>query len=546
MGKNLLFFVSVPVLLVLLAAGLIYAQGPEPGPEVSPSGDGGRQEPLGARSPVGSAFTYQGQLKDGGGSPIDDVCDFSFGLWDAESGGSQVGSSCVVSGTAVVDGYFSAVVNGGGEFGEEAFTGEAHWLEIAVQCTGDATPVVLSPRQLLSAAPYALGLQPGAVISGTVVGGSGLMVINNGPAGRGILAHAGATDGTTYGVYGLADSTSGRGVYGHAGAGSGYTHGVLGQSDSTDGYGVYGWASASGGDTHGVLGQSDSTAGQGVAGLASATSGGTIGVYGRSDSANGYGVYAHASATSGDTYGVYAQTDAISGTTYGVFGRSGSTDGRGVVGHASATNGVTIGVIGQSDSPDGYGVYGHTTATSGDARGVFARSDSTAGCGVYGLAGAASGTTYGVFGISNSPDGYGVYYVGGIGGTGLRTSIVETPDHGWRHLYSVESTGPWFEDFGAGQLVDGRVVVTIDPLFAQTVNLSEEYHVFLTPLGNCGLYVVEKTATSFTVRALDGSSCSIAFDYRLIAKRLGYEDARLAPAEAPDIAKGAPELEVQP
>ncbi|MCD4737668.1 MAG: hypothetical protein K8R89_00195 [Anaerolineae bacterium] len=100
-------------------------------------------------------------------------------------------------------------------------------------------------------------------------------------------------------------------------------------------------------------------------------------------------------------------------------------------------------------------------------------------------------------------------------------------------LYTVQSTENWFEDFGAASLKNGEAVVEIELLFAQTVNLSEDYHVFLTPLGDChGLYVAEKTATSFTVRELGGGTAGIAFDYRLVAKRLGYETARLEPVSA--------------
>lgn len=29
------------------------------------------------------------------------------------------------------------------------------------------------------------------------------------------------------------------------------------------------------------------------------------------------------------------------------------------------------------------------------------------------------------------------------------------------------------------------------------------------------------------MRALDGKTCSVAFDYRIVARRLGYEDDRL-------------------
>ena len=110
---------------------------------------------------------------------------------------------------------------------------------------------------------------------------------------------------------------------------------------------------------------------------------------------------------------------------------------------------------------------------------------------------------------------------------GTKSAVVDTEDYGRLKLYAVESPETWFEDFGSGRLVDGEAVVTVDPVFAQTVNLTEVYYVFLTPLGDCALYVAEKTAGGFRVAALGGASCSIAFDYRIVAKRLGYEEVRL-------------------
>jgi hypothetical protein len=67
----------------------------------------------------------------------------------------------------------------------------------------------------------------------------------------------------------------------------------------------------------------------------------------------------------------------------------------------------------------------------------------------------------------------------------------------------LESPENWFEDFGSASLVDGKATVKIEQMFATTVNLSDTYHVFLTPLGDCALYVAEKTTESFQVRGLD-------------------------------------------
>jgi hypothetical protein len=93
----------------------------------------------------------------------------------------------------------------------------------------------------------------------------------------------------------------------------------------------------------------------------------------------------------------------------------------------------------------------------------------------------------------------------------------------------VQSAENWFEDAGSGQLHNGSARIALDPTFAQTVNTAVEYHVFLTPNGDCkGLYVDQKTATSFDVHELGGGTSSVGFDYRIMAKRSGYERVRLA------------------
>ena len=76
--------------------------------------------------------------------------------------------------------------------------------------------------------------------------------------------------------------------------------------------------------------------------------------------------------------------------------------------------------------------------------------------------------------------------------------------------------------------------MTIEPIFAQTVNLDLPYHVFLTPMaGGCTLFVSEKSPSAFVVQANEGARCEITFDYRIVAPRLDYEDLRLKPAQDP-------------
>src|SRR6202044_78102 len=87
-------------------------------------------------------------------------------------------------------------------------------------------------------------------------------------------------------------------------------------------------------------------------------------------------------------------------------------------------------------------------------------------------------------------------------------------------LYAVEAPENWFEDFGSAQLSNGYARIDLDPTFSQTVNTDIDYHVFLTPNGDCkGLYVSQKSPTSFEVHELGSGTASVTFDYRIIAKR---------------------------
>jgi hypothetical protein len=204
-----------------------------------------------------------------------------------------------------------------------------------------------------------------------------------------------------------------------------------------------------------------------------------------------------------------------------------------VLGFAFTTNGNNYGIVGTSSSPIGSGVRGYASTATGINDGVLGKSAATIGHPVEGLASATIGTNFGVYGTTFSSDGYGICCVGGLAGTGTKSAIVATKDYGWRSLYAIESPQNWFEDFGKATLTAGEAMVTIDSIFAQTVNLERPYHVFLTPMGDCGLYVAVQTAASLTGHALNDAACNIDFHYRIIAPRLDYEDLRLKPAADP-------------
>jgi hypothetical protein len=125
---------------------------------------------------LGTAFTYQGQLKQNG-TPVNGTVTLQFSLWDAPGGGNQLGVNQSISNIPISDGLFTVRLNAAAQFGVAAFNGEARYLEIEVCadpiCAGGTT---LSPRQPLTPTPYATFAAAPWITSGTSVFYTGGMV----------------------------------------------------------------------------------------------------------------------------------------------------------------------------------------------------------------------------------------------------------------------------------------------------------------------------------------------------------------------------------
>lgn len=130
------------MLVLVLVAGLTPAQAQQTGSDSD------------IQAALGTSFTYQGQLRQGD-NPLTGSCDFQFSLWEAASAGAQIGSTLTKTAVSLNDGLFTVQL----DFGMGVFRGEARWLAIAVRCpSGSGAYTTLSPRQALTAAPYALAL----------------------------------------------------------------------------------------------------------------------------------------------------------------------------------------------------------------------------------------------------------------------------------------------------------------------------------------------------------------------------------------------------
>ncbi|MCP4708116.1 MAG: tail fiber domain-containing protein [Planctomycetes bacterium] len=105
-----------------------------------------------SQAQIGTAFTYQGRLNDGG-TLADGQYDFAFELYSTAAGVGLIATTPVFEDINVYDGRFTLIL----DFGVSAFPGAARWLQIGIRPGATTDPFTpLSPRQELTPSPYAL------------------------------------------------------------------------------------------------------------------------------------------------------------------------------------------------------------------------------------------------------------------------------------------------------------------------------------------------------------------------------------------------------
>ena len=428
-------------------------------------------------SPAGVTIPYPGRLADPAGQPVaDGEYDFTFTLYDAETGGNALWSE-TQKGVAVQSGSFATVLGQVNKIPADLAKGQG-WLEVAVRGPGETSFTFLSPRQRLSSAPATAASASSASSCAHDHYGENWV----GAAGQGFTVQTTAVNGTA--IAGVANAgTNAWGVEGVS------DNGLAVLGTSTNGVGVYG--QCTNGD--GVSGMSGAPTKSGVFGY---NGGGGYGVAGRSP--NGWGLEADGKDGGGDQLGDLK----LDGDWGEIF-----TFGNYLALYSNRNIRMQLDAD-KNDTGEKFEIFGGWTGEQFTPR-------------------------FSVDELGNVVVGQNLDVMGNMIAHGGKPAAVETAHYGQRLLYAVESTEVWFEDLGSASLVKGEAVVTFDPIFAETVNLEEDYHVSLTAL--CQepvlLFVTRKDAQGFTVRgvALDGQPSSCAFDYRVDAKRLGYEDVRLPP-----------------
>ncbi len=378
-------------------------------------------------APLGTAWTYQGRLT-AGDSPAKGNYDLQFKLFDALADGVQQGGTIVSNAVAVSNGLFTVTL----DFGAGVFDGSARWLEIAVRTNNGPALTTLTPRQSLTAAPYALyALTPtgpqGPVGPTGATGPQGPIGLTGAPGSQGPTGTTGPE-----GLPGAPGATGPQGPQGAPGApgltwrgtwssssnyvaddavqasgsawlalrannnvapaeGSDWT--LLVQVGATGPQGPTGLTGATG--PQGPTGPTGVTGPAGPPGPSVVTGNSPTAVIAGSNTGSGPGVQGTAADTSVLGVSVLGDYGYLGGARYGAYGSN-------VLGNSGSLGGASSGVYGYGAGANMPGVQG--TNVNGHA----VRGDSLNNVAVVGINGAAtldvSGNA-GVYGISGSGAG---------------------------------------------------------------------------------------------------------------------------------------------
>jgi hypothetical protein len=208
------------------------------------------------------------------------------------------------------------------------------------------------------------------------------------------------------------------------------------------------------------------------------------------------------------------------------------------INYAAAGAGVGCGIYAVTAQSAGMAVDAYNTNTSGT--GIYGAGQNVAGSYlIAGSGGAFNGTTTGVHARSTTSgagqalysDQFGSitrvnYWSGAVQykilGTGTVSTTAENTNGERVVLHCTEAPEIYFEDYGQGQLVNGRAHINIDPTIAKNITVNEKHplRVFIQLEDECnGVFVTNKTGNSFDVVELSSGQSNAKFQYRIVGNR---------------------------
>lgn len=319
---------------------------------------------------------------------------------------------------------------------------------------------------------------------------------------------SGYSAGAFAGLYGE-NTGNGQGVLG-INAANGV--GVFGQNGNNAGVGVFGNNTAGGIGVGGL-----STTGFGVNGVANGAL--VTGVRGFNQNATGTGIIALGTNIAAGSVLANGSGLSANGTANGVYAIGTNTaTGIGVMGGGNNITGIT-------NTGTGEGVVGNGTSFGTTGFAAAALSNDRWG---------------GYFDFLNSVNGFA--YVGGRTGNidyailsaGTKSTMVQDQSGQNRVMFCTEAPEVLFQDFGEGQLVNGKAHVTIDPVLAMNMDPNKPVKVFIQLEGNCqGVYVDNKSINGFDVVELNNGNSNTKFTWQIVGNRANTATSQYADARFP-------------
>jgi hypothetical protein len=111
-------------------------------------------------------------------------------------------------------------------------------------------------------------------------------------------------------------------------------------------------------------------------------------------------------------------------------------------------------------------------------------------------------------------------------GFGTVNTLVQDNEGKERIMAAPEAPEALFQDYGIGNLTNGYAKIDIDPVLTKNIRVDETHpmKVFIQLEGDCkGVYVFNKTATSFEVKELQNGNSNVSFSYQIVAFRADEE-----------------------
>jgi hypothetical protein len=201
----------------------------------------------------------------------------------------------------------------------------------------------------------------------------------------------------------------------------------------------------------------------------------------------------------------------------GVSGKNLNVNGTGVIaiGNGAAGRELTVG-SGLAADGSQYGIYARSEATSA---GVPAAAIFTDLAGVnfvqVNFFDPNTSTTY------------------KIQGNGVVSTLVSDAENKTRVMFAPEAPEVLFEDYGSGQLVNGKAHIAVDPVFSANilVDPSHPLRVFVQIESECkGVYVTNKTDGGFDVVELAGGASNAKFSWHAVGNRADEETGAGTPS----------------